>query len=220
MRASTSPLAASPSYSYDSLHSYLQALECFGVPFVCYGGNGSRLLASPDARKELESCGGPNTIERCDALAREEIFRRAPRGDTRGISCVRVAAADVAGSELAVFMTRGHCEGIAAVVVLKARRLAMRDAAELSPLSTRERQVAQLIALGFATKAAAARLGISVHTARHHIERVYAKLGVHTRAEIARALMASSSPPGRGGSSIEALRPLCDAGRSAIRVVP
>ena len=39
-----------------------------------------------------------------------------------------------------------------------------------------------LLARGLATKQAARQLGISVKTCDHHIQRVYHKLGVSTRA--------------------------------------
>jgi DNA-binding CsgD family transcriptional regulator len=51
-------------------------------------------------------------------------------------------------------------------------------------LTTREREVARLLAAGKPSKAIAATLGISTHTARRHTERVFAKLGVRCRAEV------------------------------------
>jgi DNA-binding CsgD family transcriptional regulator len=39
------------------------------------------------------------------------------------------------------------------------------------------------------TSEIAAALGISAHTARRHSERVLAKLGVHSRREVARLLV-------------------------------
>ena len=49
-------------------------------------------------------------------------------------------------------------------------------------LSSREREVLGLLARGMATKQAARQLGISVKTCDHHIQRLYRKLGVSTRA--------------------------------------
>jgi DNA-binding CsgD family transcriptional regulator len=46
----------------------------------------------------------------------------------------------------------------------------------------RELQVAMLLASGRSNVAIAAALRISPHTARHHTQRVLAKLGVHSRA--------------------------------------
>jgi HD-GYP domain-containing protein (c-di-GMP phosphodiesterase class II) len=49
-------------------------------------------------------------------------------------------------------------------------------------LSSREREVLGLLARGMATKQAARQLGISAKTCDHHIQRLYRKLGVSTRA--------------------------------------
>ena len=80
---------------------------------------------------------------------------------------------------------------------LRARLLAQREAAARATgngpsraatlqssygLTPREIQVAILLAEGRSNMAIAAALRISPHTARHHTQRVLAKLGVHSRA--------------------------------------
>ena len=50
-------------------------------------------------------------------------------------------------------------------------------------LTDREIEVARLLAAGRRNSAIADELEISPHTARHHTQRVLAKLGVHSRAE-------------------------------------
>lgn len=55
-------------------------------------------------------------------------------------------------------------------------------------LTTREVEVARLLAQGKQTAELAEALGVSTHTARHHTERVLSKLGVKTRAAVAAAL--------------------------------
>jgi DNA-binding CsgD family transcriptional regulator len=59
----------------------------------------------------------------------------------------------------------------------------------LAALSARERQVADLIAKGLATKEVAAALAISTHTVRHHTERVFRKLGVQNRSAVVALLL-------------------------------
>jgi DNA-binding NarL/FixJ family response regulator len=57
--------------------------------------------------------------------------------------------------------------------------------AEHFQLTPRESSIARAIATGATTQAIAAQLGITVHTVRRHTERVFAKLGVTSRAAVA-----------------------------------
>jgi two-component system nitrate/nitrite response regulator NarL len=54
-----------------------------------------------------------------------------------------------------------------------------------SPLTPREMEILGLIAQGFSNKGIARRLGISAHTVKYHLEAVFAKLAVRSRAEAA-----------------------------------
>jgi DNA-binding CsgD family transcriptional regulator len=60
---------------------------------------------------------------------------------------------------------------------------------ETHGLTPREAEVADLLARGLSNAAVARRLDISPHTARHHTQRVLAKLGVHSRAEATARLL-------------------------------
>jgi DNA-binding NarL/FixJ family response regulator len=51
------------------------------------------------------------------------------------------------------------------------------------PLSPREIEILQRIASGSATKQVARDLGISLHTVKTHMERIFAKLGANDRAQ-------------------------------------
>jgi DNA-binding CsgD family transcriptional regulator len=57
-----------------------------------------------------------------------------------------------------------------------------------SPLSEREREVARLAAAGLPSKEIAARLFLSLRTVNNHLQRVYVKLGVSSRADLTRVL--------------------------------
>ena len=63
-----------------------------------------------------------------------------------------------------------------------ARRAARRVRSRPAGLTEREVDVLRLIARGHANKQVAATLGISPKTVGHHIEHIYAKAGVTTRA--------------------------------------
>jgi len=58
-------------------------------------------------------------------------------------------------------------------------------ASEASPLTPREQQIAELVAMGLSNKEIAARLVIATRTAEGHVERVLVKLGFTSRAQIA-----------------------------------
>jgi DNA-binding NarL/FixJ family response regulator len=50
-------------------------------------------------------------------------------------------------------------------------------------LTAREAEILALIAQGLSNKSIARRLGISAHTVKYHLEAVFSKLGVNSRAE-------------------------------------
>ncbi len=53
----------------------------------------------------------------------------------------------------------------------------------MNDLTRREREVLELLVEGASTKAVADTLCISQPTARHHIDNIISKLGVHSRLE-------------------------------------
>ena len=58
-----------------------------------------------------------------------------------------------------------------------------RDTASAPVLTQREREILALLADGFGNKQIAARLGISTNTVKTHLELLFDKLGVSTRAQ-------------------------------------
>lgn len=52
-----------------------------------------------------------------------------------------------------------------------------------TPISKRERQILQMVAYGATTKEVAHDLGISPHTVKTHLERIFEKLGANDRAQ-------------------------------------
>jgi DNA-binding CsgD family transcriptional regulator len=62
------------------------------------------------------------------------------------------------------------------------------------PLTSREQEVAILAAAGRRDAELADELGISIRTVQTHLGRVYMKLDIHSRAELAKALLADRSP--------------------------
>jgi DNA-binding CsgD family transcriptional regulator len=101
----------------------------------------------------------------CDAAV---AWRRA--GDTRRATAAARTAADLVD----------RCEG--------ARTPALQPAPARAVLTTMERQVALLAASRRSTKAIAAELHISARTVSNHLQRVYGKLGINRRDELAETL--------------------------------
>ena len=58
------------------------------------------------------------------------------------------------------------------------------ELAEKFDLTPREIEIARCLAAGLQNKEIGARLGISTFTARNHVEKVLAKLGVDGRAKV------------------------------------
>jgi DNA-binding NarL/FixJ family response regulator len=61
-------------------------------------------------------------------------------------------------------------------------------AAGQEDLTAREREVAAMVARGSSNKEVTGALFLSEKTIEHHLSRVYAKLGLRSRTELARAL--------------------------------
>jgi two-component system nitrate/nitrite response regulator NarL len=101
-----------------------------------------------------------------------EVLRRAARGESP-------CSPDVA----AAFLTR-------------AREERARPRAFAGSLTTREAQIAELVADGLSNKAIASRLSIELATVKNHVHRVLEKLSVHSRGEAAAKLRRTGG--GRG----------------------
>jgi len=93
----------------------------------------------------------------------------------------RAAALDVRAHDLAE-----RCEGARTPGLVRARGVV--------PLTDREREVALLAAAGQTSRAIAEHLYLSVRTVDNHLGRVYDKLGVSSRAELAAALGHEQEP--------------------------
>ena len=93
-------------------------------------------------------------------------------------------SADAAAAELRREVRAGRLDGDAAESVLAAAghraRPVRRD--RVAGLSEREIEVLRLIARGATVKQAAAALSVSRKTVDHHVESIYGKIGVSTRA--------------------------------------
>jgi DNA-binding CsgD family transcriptional regulator len=101
-----------------------------------------------------------------EAAAHAAASFRRQRGESQAVSLQSRSAALAA-----------RCEGASTPALRRTRSTAV--------LSSRERDVAQLAAGGLTSRAIAERLALSARTVDNHLGRVYTKLGVASRAELA-----------------------------------
>ena len=172
-------------------HPWIRALESFSIAFMCYAGDGSRRFASPAAEQlTRDPRVGDRLADQADRVVATQLAVARPRLQIAQFARVGEVAA-LSGVTLSVYLAARLDGDLAAVVVFHPR-----PATSMTPVATgatmltdRERQIAAYVASGRSTKEVAGELGISAHTVRHHTERVFAKLGVRSRASLA-ALMA------------------------------
>jgi DNA-binding CsgD family transcriptional regulator len=79
---------------------------------------------------------------------------------------------------------------------LRRRLPSTRELRNTFGLRGREAQVALLAAEGLSNPAIAMRLGLSAHTVRHYVERVFDRLGLHSRKTLALHLIMTGREPG------------------------
>jgi DNA-binding NarL/FixJ family response regulator len=94
-----------------------------------------------------------------------------------------------ASADALVDAARNAVEGRAVIhpqltkAFIEEARLGEAGAPQTAPLSKREREILQKIANGATTKEVASDLGISPHTVKTHLERIFEKLGANDRAQ-------------------------------------
>jgi HD-GYP domain-containing protein (c-di-GMP phosphodiesterase class II) len=154
-----------------------------------------RVLNVADGLRPLARLAGSHG-ERCDGSG----YHRGSRGADLSPAARLLAAADcyqamrearahrpalspaAAADELGRDAERGRLSPEAVNAVLAAAGRPPRPVPRPAGLSERECEVVALLARGMATKQMARELGISPKTCDHHIQSVYAKAGVSTRA--------------------------------------
>ncbi len=77
----------------------------------------------------------------------------------------------------------------------------------LERLTRREREIARLLVAGYSGANAAAIVGLSEHTVKEYVRRLYAKIGASTRADLVRKLMS----PGAHAASPKSILPVPDS---------
>jgi DNA-binding CsgD family transcriptional regulator len=138
---------------------------------VCTHARGAPLALHVDLRGEFDEDGAPRAF----AWA-----MRMPEPIAAGVaSSLEALARATARLERLVDSTSSPALGSAPPA-----HEANGAAGELSRLSPRERQVAELLLEGESPSSMAARLNVSEHTVRNHLKGIYRRLGVHSKDEL------------------------------------
>lgn len=159
----------------------IRTLERFGIPFAAFSREGRQTYLSGAARELLDPATPRATqlwrqVGVAVATGRTGTFREHfPDGSRFSVT---LRAVPDGGEQFAVAAV------LCPVATPDPGGTCMADLG----LTRREVAVARLIALGLSNKEVGAELGISIHTARRHTERIYQKLGVSSRSRVAHLL--------------------------------
>lgn len=154
-----------------------------------------RELLEGEPESERVELGARRLMERLSAL-------RRPRGKTGVDAPIRLDTLELATLTTryqlrGAFLPAGAIDRDAAMLITVVRptpavptTVELRERFALTP---REAEVARLLALGLSNAAVAERLFISPHTVRSHGERIFRKVGVHTRTALSVRVLGSDS---------------------------
>jgi DNA-binding CsgD family transcriptional regulator len=166
-------------------------LSEYGVPFVRLTPRGAVIEVSEEARRLLGAdsvsvLGELVELARDNATNRRTLLTGDPVGAPRALD-VRIGLRHCGSLRVRTVQLTGPAGDMEVLAVLSPESPdRVRQFFDAHQLTEREREVAARLSAGRGLSAVAADLTISVHTARRHTEKVYAKLGVHSRAELAR----------------------------------
>ena len=125
-------------------------------------------------------------LARAHLLYGEWLRRNGRRKDAR--EQLRRAHELFVAIGMEAFAGRAQGELLATGETVRTRTVATRD-----ELTSQERQIARLARDGLSNSDIGARLFLSPRTVEWHLHKVFAKLGIHSRHELANALPASGS---------------------------
>ena len=180
---------------------YLPVMDALGRPSMkaqltrCHGRiawaqqqRRESVQAFEDALEQVRVLSMPYDEARCE-VEYAQVLRRNGR---RRLAAEHLTAAKQRLQPLGWTSLLERCETeLAACGLTQVRR----SRAELrSALTPRERAVAQLAAAGESNRTIAAQLMLSVKTVENHLTHIFSKCGVHSRAELARALRSITDP--------------------------
>jgi len=145
-----------------------------------------RLMEGEPERERVRA----EVVHAVRGIFRFPAFDGMPRAQRRAHSGIQTAAARyrIAAHFFEDQSSPGMAKAVALVERVERKPLDARELDIQFSLTRRQIEAAQLLRRGLSTRQIASELGISVNTARRHIERVLLKLDVHTRTAAAAKL--------------------------------
>jgi len=188
------PSAASATSRVGQSDDWIRALEAFGIAYFCFPDRGDPWMSTGALHAISQGLIGEAVVQQAYALGRSTLVD-ATWSDwrTEPFLAAQVQAGTTRVS-LSVYTLLNGTRTRLVVILVQFRHTASVSELGESGLTPREREVAEMIATGKATKEIAGTLAISQHTARHHTERVFQKLGLRSRAAVAAAVAAHRLP--------------------------
>ncbi len=172
--------------------SRAMARRCRGLILAASGDLPAATAALTEALSEHEKLPMPFEQARTRLWLSTVLRRTGRRGDARNELNQAVTIFEALGTP--VFADRARAE---------LGRLGGKTT-ERFALTQTERRVAELAAAGHTNQEVAEQLFIGVRTVESHLSRIYRKLGVRSRTELARALPAGASQGGAPAAAAEA----------------
>jgi DNA-binding CsgD family transcriptional regulator len=184
-------------HAHEALARFEAWLNLTGQPWACSVAHRGRALVSDDADAERhyraaadgDYQGRPFEKARSRLLYGEWLRRHRRRGEARA---QLVRAYETFEDLGAAGWARRAAKELAAAGADPAERPA-RQAGVLSLLTPQELQVVQLAADGLSNRDIAAQMFLSRRTVGYHLYKAYPKLGITSRAELARVLPADQA---------------------------
>jgi len=182
-------------------NTIIEMIDELATPALVYTARGSVTHESPTAAELLARDAQSSRVRAAARRLAMDVGSRALGKAARDLSAVVGARPKV---EVATEMGRysivaslipvesGHREPLIVTMVQRQarRELSNDEMRQAFGLTRRECDVVRMLALGRSNRETALELGISVHTAERHTERVLQKLGVNRRGAVAAKLSA------------------------------
>ena len=152
------------------------------------------------ARKVAKTSKASRVVALGMSESETDVFRCAAIG-IAGYVTRSGSLSDVVAAIDAVSRGEVHCSPrIAGSLYRRVGALSSHGRAAANPeagLTTREQQIVRLMRQGLSNKVISRRLGIELSTVKNHVHSIFAKLGVHRRAEVGLADRSNEASPHR-----------------------